>query len=213
VEGSLARCEWLGGSLTCSDADFELLSSNTVKLRLRGGSSSVLFVTGTPKRVICSGSRFQVFVWGEHTAFLWEVREPEAFCVLLDGCSFEDLGSEVYYVCSTMKPASGEYAEVVWLAELVKRVCGGKPLFLVEYSLPEGFEAENIVQVRTSIEGDLEAHALKLLAKLLGNRTLAERALAFMKNGLIPIELVEKPDILKRIVADLPMQGGLNAVR
>jgi len=207
VEGSLARCEWLGGSLTCVNTDFELLSSNAVKLRIQSGADSVLFVTETPKRVICSGSRFQVFVWGEHTAFLWETREPEAFCVLLDDCSFEDINSGVYRVCGEARPVSEEYAEVLWLAELVRRVCGGKPVFLVEYSLPEGFEAENIVEVRTSIAGDLEAHALRLLAKLLENRTLAERALAFMKNGLIPVELVEKPDILKRVVAGL--SGGV----
>jgi len=203
VEGSLAKCEWLGGSLTCVNADFELLSSNAVKLHMRGEAGSVLFVTETPKRVICSGSCFQVFVWGEHTAFLWEIQESEALCVLLDGCSFEDIGSGVYRVCGELKPASEEYAEVLWLAELVRRVCGGKPVFLVEYSLPEGFEAGNIVQVRASIAGDLKAHALKLLAKLLGNRALAERALAFMKSGLIPVELAEKPEILKRIVVEL----------
>ncbi len=110
-----------------------------------------LFVTRQLYTIICSGTDFQVFVWGKNKYILWKIPPGNNICIALYKASMIPINEHTYYVCRNCLNLEKIFtynmlSYIDYLRSLYRR----KNIFIIdrELGIVQGYE--NILSIENS---------------------------------------------------------------
>jgi len=199
---STCTCTWMNDHVNCKNVSVEVLSKHTIKLHLPARENSVLFIVKVPARVLCTGSEFQTFVWGNTAAILWRFEINSPLCVLLENCNIYEINEHTLYAYKRLPLLSAEAREkIAILAEIVRALTHSVLVFLIDEELLKGFRASSIISVGTDPVNDMVLHIISMLTSILGDATIAKQVFTLIERGALPIEILRHPEMLKQAIA------------
>ncbi len=188
------------GEIKCYGVrSYRLEDDKLLYIELNNTSDHVLFETKTPLRVICSGSGFEVFIWGVSSYFLWFFTKRDNVCILLKGV-ITPLTHDVYYVGETVslpKLLIEKLEEIIYFCNAIRKLIKTEDqFFLIDSKLVKDLRITTLVSISENPVETLINYVKKLLAEKIGDRETIEHILKYMLERKIPLQVLEDPKLL-----------------
>ena len=194
------HCIWIKDNIECHGLVFKEIEKNLIELTLEKDFKHVMFVLKTPNRIVCTGSDFQVFVWGLTSYYLWRLSSKTAACLLLGKSVFNKLDDKTYYVAETHVSFVKEVMfKIRFFADILRNIVGGKNIvFLVDEKIAQGVSRETIFSVGSNPLSDLQLYIISILTDKLGDESKAKKVIELVEKNIISTNILSNMNLLKK---------------
>ncbi|MEM0003982.1 MAG: hypothetical protein QXE10_02225 [Desulfurococcaceae archaeon] len=163
---NVAKCVKNENELNCQGISVLNKEQNLLKLTL-SDTTGVLFTHELGEFIACTGSYFQVYVWGKTKHTIWLLEPGENTCIIFKNVFLDECADALYVVSGSPNACNG-FTLNTCEKELLERIklVGNMPLFILR-GLSFNHDVLNLVN-----HDDLEACHQKLLVFMNKTRPL-----------------------------------------